>query len=44
MKKLKLIVNNNFKKRDKETVLLATGDPLWFGIGRYLLNHFPSDQ
>jgi len=32
------------KKRDKETVLLASGDPLWFGIGRYLLNHFPTDQ
>ncbi len=32
------------KGRDKKTVLLATGDPLWFGIGRYLSNHFPTDQ
>jgi len=25
-------------------VLLASGDPLWFGIGRLLLQHFPPDQ
>ena len=25
-------------------VLLASGDPLWFGIGRLLLQHFPSEQ
>ncbi|MDA0717612.1 MAG: precorrin-6y C5,15-methyltransferase (decarboxylating) subunit CbiE [Cyanobacteria bacterium] len=25
-------------------VLLASGDPLWFGIGRLLLQHFPAAQ
>ncbi|AAQ00386.1 MULTISPECIES: bifunctional cobalt-precorrin-7 (C(5))-methyltransferase/cobalt-precorrin-6B (C(15))-methyltransferase [Prochlorococcus] len=32
------------KQRNQKTVLLASGDPLWFGIGRVLLNHFPSEQ
>lgn len=25
-------------------VVLASGDPLWFGIGRLLLQHFPAEQ
>jgi len=28
----------------RATVLLASGDPLWFGIGRLLLQHLPGDQ
>ncbi|MCT0229594.1 precorrin-6y C5,15-methyltransferase (decarboxylating) subunit CbiE [Synechococcus sp. CS-1324] len=28
----------------RATVLLASGDPLWFGIGRLLLQHLPADQ
>ncbi len=31
-------------KRDQKTVLLASGDPLWFGIGRTLLSHFNSEE
>ena len=32
------------KKQNQKTVLLASGDPLWFGIGRVLLDHFPPNQ
>ncbi|WP_269623287.1 precorrin-6y C5,15-methyltransferase (decarboxylating) subunit CbiE [Prochlorococcus marinus] len=32
------------KKQDKKTILLATGDPLWFGIGRILIEHFPREK
>ena len=28
----------------RRVVVLASGDPLWFGIGRWLLQHFPADQ
>jgi precorrin-6Y C5,15-methyltransferase (decarboxylating) len=28
----------------RRIVVLASGDPLWFGIGRWLLQHFPADQ
>jgi precorrin-6B C5,15-methyltransferase / cobalt-precorrin-6B C5,C15-methyltransferase len=28
----------------RSVVLLASGDPLWFGIGRLLLQRFPADQ
>jgi precorrin-6Y C5,15-methyltransferase (decarboxylating) len=28
----------------RRVVLLASGDPLWFGIGRLLLEHFPAEQ
>jgi precorrin-6Y C5,15-methyltransferase (decarboxylating) len=28
----------------RPAVLLASGDPLWFGIGRLLLQHFRTDQ
>jgi len=27
-----------------DLVLISRGDPLWFGIGRVLLNHFPKDE
>tara|TARA_Y100001968_G_scaffold280565_1_gene277183 strand:- start:51670 stop:52965 length:1296 start_codon:yes stop_codon:yes gene_type:complete len=30
------------KKQNKRTVVLASGDPLWFGIGRLLLKSFPA--
>jgi len=29
---------------DERVVLLASGDPLWFGIGRLLLQHLPADR
>ncbi len=28
----------------QRVVLLASGDPLWFGIGRLLLQHFPAER
>ncbi|MEB3168548.1 MAG: precorrin-6y C5,15-methyltransferase (decarboxylating) subunit CbiE [Synechococcaceae cyanobacterium] len=28
----------------RRVVVLASGDPLWFGIGRWLLQHFPPEQ
>jgi precorrin-6Y C5,15-methyltransferase (decarboxylating) len=28
----------------RRVVVLASGDPLWFGIGRWFLQHFPADQ
>lgn len=30
--------------RPRPVVVLATGDPLWFGIGRLLQRHFPTDE
>ena len=27
-----------------DVVLISRGDPLWFGIGRVLLNHFPKEE
>ena len=30
-------------KDNKTTVILSSGDPLWFGIGRFLLNSLPPD-
>ncbi len=35
---------NWLKKQDQQVVLLASGDPLWYGIGRVLLQHFPADK
>ncbi len=35
---------NWLKEQDQKIVLLASGDPLWFGIGRILLKHFPSER
>ena len=34
------------KRRDRlqKTVVLATGDPLFYGIGRLLLEHFPKEE
>ena len=29
---------------ETRTVILATGDPLFFGLGRLLLAHFPPEQ
>ena len=49
--KPQLISNNNTKKfiewlktESQSIVVLASGDPLWFGIGRQLLNNFPSSR
>ena len=46
-----LIPNNNtkefikwLKEESQSIVILASGDPLWFGIGRQLLNNFPSNR
>ena len=37
---------NNFiallKKEEKKTIVFSGGDPLWFGIGRLLIQNFPS--
>jgi precorrin-6Y C5,15-methyltransferase (decarboxylating) len=30
--------------RGRSTAVLATGDPLWFGVGRLLLRHLPPDE
>ena len=30
--------------RGSSVVMLATGDPLWYGAGRYLLRHFGREQ
>jgi precorrin-6Y C5,15-methyltransferase (decarboxylating) len=32
------------KKSDRSTVVLASGDPLFFGIGRYLLRNLPKEE
>ncbi len=32
------------KKQKKPTIVLASGDPLWFGIGNTLLKSFPRNQ
>jgi precorrin-6Y C5,15-methyltransferase (decarboxylating) len=32
------------RDRQRRTVVLATGDPLFFGIGRLLLNSFPKEE
>ncbi len=29
---------------ESDVVLISRGDPLWFGIGRVLLNHFPKEE
>jgi len=29
------------KKREKKTIVFSGGDPLWFGIGRLLIQNFP---
>ena len=35
---------NWFKTQDESIVLLSSGDALWFGIGRILLEHFPKNR
>lgn len=49
----KLIINDlnlvikeikNYQKQGKKIVILATGDPLFFGIGRILLNNFSPEE
>ncbi len=37
-------VVERLKKRDRQAVVLASGDPLFFGIGRYLLRNLPEDE
>ncbi len=32
------------KSENESTVLLSSGDPLWFGIGRQLLSNIPSNR
>ncbi len=32
------------KEKENTTVVLASGDPLWFGIGRQLLENFPKER
>ncbi len=32
---------NLLKKEDKKTIIFSGGDPLWFGIGRLLIQNFP---
>ena len=32
------------KKEDKQTIVFSGGDPLWFGIGRLLIQNFPSSK
>jgi len=32
---------NTLKKEEKKTIVFSGGDPLWFGIGRLLIQNFP---
>jgi precorrin-6Y C5,15-methyltransferase (decarboxylating) len=32
------------RKTDRRTVVLASGDPLFFGVGRYLLRNLPEEE
>ena len=32
------------KKEDKKTIIFSGGDPLWFGIGRLLIQNFPLSE
>jgi len=47
----KVLIDNNFseivdrlKQSDRQAVVLASGDPLFFGIGRRLLRNFSADE
>ena len=31
-------------RRGKRVVVLATGDPMWFGVGVTLVRHFAADE
>ena len=35
---------NWLKSNNKDVILISRGDPLWFGIGRILLNNFPDEE
>tara|TARA_Y100000589_G_scaffold160903_1_gene152959 strand:+ start:257 stop:1531 length:1275 start_codon:yes stop_codon:yes gene_type:complete len=35
---------NWLKNNKSDAVLISRGDPLWFGIGRVLLDHFPKEE
>tara|TARA_Y100001968_G_scaffold7768_1_gene6609 strand:+ start:5331 stop:6617 length:1287 start_codon:yes stop_codon:yes gene_type:complete len=35
---------NLLKKEEKKTIIFSGGDPLWFGIGRLLIQNFPSSK
>jgi precorrin-6B C5,15-methyltransferase / cobalt-precorrin-6B C5,C15-methyltransferase len=41
---LKLTVDEILKRRERRVVVLATGDPLWFGIGVTLLRAVPAEE
>jgi len=41
---LKLTVDEILKRRERRVVVLATGDPLWFGIGVTLLRAVPPEE
>jgi len=32
------------EKNKSDVILISRGDPLWFGIGRVLLDHFPKEE
>jgi precorrin-6Y C5,15-methyltransferase (decarboxylating) len=47
----KVIIGDNLaeivdllKKTDRQVVVLSSGDPLFFGIGRYLLRNLPEER
>ena len=35
---------NVLKKEEKKTIIFSGGDPLWFGIGRLLIQNFPKSK
>ncbi len=35
---------NWLKSNDNDVILISRGDPLWFGIGRILINNFPNKE
>ena len=35
---------NWLENNNSDVVLISRGDPLWFGIGRILLDHFPKEE
>ncbi len=41
---LKLTIDEILKRRGRRVVVLATGDPLWFGIGVTLLRAVPAEE
>jgi precorrin-6Y C5,15-methyltransferase (decarboxylating) len=41
---LKLTIDEILKRRERRVVVLATGDPLWFGIGVTLLRAVPAEE